>query len=200
MCDFSEKLVAWMDYELTEQEAAEMAQHVETCAECRTCLAAYTQVDRAFKAYCHAASHQEKRRSVPVWVPAVSVAAAAAAIVLLLVYPRNPVERRPSETQPAAAYHHAVLEAPLKGPLETPLRSMPAPLGPASLGRPVRQSHSPATPQSRNANWMPAEPAIQIAIPAEAMFAPGAVPQGVSFAAELRLAADGSAQQLRLQP
>jgi hypothetical protein len=53
--------------------------------------------------------------------------------------------------------------------------------------------------QAQNMNWAP-EPAVQIGIPAEAMFAPGTVPQGVSFSAELRLAADGSAHELRLQP
>jgi hypothetical protein len=43
-----------------------------------------------------------------------------------------------------------------------------------------------------------AEPAIEIAIPADAMFPPGAVPTGMSFMAELTIAADGTALQLGL--
>ena len=44
-----------------------------------------------------------------------------------------------------------------------------------------------------------ADPAIQIAIPADSMFPPGAVPEGVNFVASLSLA-DGSVQAIRLQP
>jgi hypothetical protein len=40
--------------------------------------------------------------------------------------------------------------------------------------------------------------AIQIAIPAEAIFPPGAVPEGVTYIASL--APDGSVQSIRLQP
>jgi hypothetical protein len=47
---------------------------------------------------------------------------------------------------------------------------------------------------------LPAEPAIEITIPSDAMFPPGAVPEGVSFVAEVILGADGSAERLRLQP
>ena len=45
-----------------------------------------------------------------------------------------------------------------------------------------------------------ADPAIQIAIPADAMFPPGAVPEGVTYIANLSLTSDGSVQGLRLQP
>jgi hypothetical protein len=48
-------------------------------------------------------------------------------------------------------------------------------------------------------NWMAAEPAIQIAIPGDAMFPPGALPEGVSFVAELSVAADGSPERIHLQ-
>jgi len=44
------------------------------------------------------------------------------------------------------------------------------------------------------------EPSVQIAIAAAAMFPPGAVPEGVSFVADLSIGADGSARQVRLQP
>jgi hypothetical protein len=40
---------------------------------------------------------------------------------------------------------------------------------------------------------------VQIAIPAEAMFPPGAAPNEMNFIAELTIAADGSVQQVRLR-
>jgi hypothetical protein len=43
-----------------------------------------------------------------------------------------------------------------------------------------------------------ADPAVQIAIPADAMFPPGAVPEGVTYIANVSLT-DGSVQGIRLQ-
>jgi hypothetical protein len=40
---------------------------------------------------------------------------------------------------------------------------------------------------------------VQIAIPAEAMFPPGAMPKGLNFVAELSIAPDGSVKQVRLR-
>jgi hypothetical protein len=48
-------------------------------------------------------------------------------------------------------------------------------------------------------NWVSDEPTIQIAIPAEAMFPPGAVPEGTTFIANLRMTPDGALQGLSLQ-
>jgi hypothetical protein len=42
------------------------------------------------------------------------------------------------------------------------------------------------------------ENAVQIAIPADAMFPPGAMPKGLNFIAELSIAPDGSVKQIRL--
>jgi hypothetical protein len=41
--------------------------------------------------------------------------------------------------------------------------------------------------------------AIEIAIPAEAMFPPGAMPNGINFIADVRIAPDGSVKQVRLR-
>jgi hypothetical protein len=49
-------------------------------------------------------------------------------------------------------------------------------------------------------NWIPVESVIEIVIPAEAVFPPGAVPEGVSFNADLTIGADGSARGLWLRP
>jgi hypothetical protein len=43
------------------------------------------------------------------------------------------------------------------------------------------------------------ETAVQIAIPADAMFPPGAVPNGMNWNAELIIAPDGSVKQVRLR-
>jgi hypothetical protein len=53
--------------------------------------------------------------------------------------------------------------------------------------------------EERFTQGQPMDAAIQIAIPAEAMFPPGAMPAGVNFIADLRIAADGSVQQVRLR-
>jgi hypothetical protein len=218
MCDLSAKLIAWLDHELPPHEAADLAQHLEACAECRGCLQAYSQVSKAIDAHCDAAMEaQAQREPLPRWVPVLFVAAAAAA--LLLLFPHDRVERRPPQASVAVAAASpnnaatATLAAAQRGkpvvahPFRGEVRDLASTTEKASAAiltkKPVHRPHvvAPiALVQAQNANWMPAEPAIQIAIPADAMFAPGAVPQGVSFTAELSIAADGSAQQLRLRP
>jgi hypothetical protein len=54
--------------------------------------------------------------------------------------------------------------------------------------------------QNQNAYLQPDEPMIRIAIPADEMFPPGAVPEGIHFVADLTIAADGSAERLLLRP
>ena len=207
MCDLSAKRIAWLDHELPEHEAADLERHVETCAECRTCLRAYSQVSKAIDAYCDSAMEsQAQREPLPRWVPVLSVSAAA--VALLLLFPHGPhghVEQRPPQASvvvapasPSSAASSALAAAKVELEASTEEASAAIP-----TKRPIHRPHvvAPIAPvQAQNANWMPMEPAIQIAIPADAMFAPGAIPQGVSFTAELSIAADGSAQQLRLRP
>jgi len=47
---------------------------------------------------------------------------------------------------------------------------------------------------------MPADPTIEIVIPADALFPPGTLPEGAGFVADLRLAADGSPASVALRP
>jgi hypothetical protein len=54
--------------------------------------------------------------------------------------------------------------------------------------------------QARNLGPFLPEPHVEIAIPADAMFPPGATPPGMSFAADLTISADGSAERLGLRP
>jgi len=185
MCDFSGGLIAWMDCELGANEAAAVERHVQGCAECRERVATYEDLSRGFAAYCDAvletAAVTTIHRKLPRWVHVVTGAAAVAAVVLwLALLPRSvkpvPVVPRVAEARPPIAAETAT--KPLK---------------------PVQRRQVAAHRKTPTANWVLAEPAIQIAIPADAMFPPGAVPEGVNFVANLSLA-DGSVQGLHLQP
>ncbi len=78
--------------------------------------------------------------------------------------------------------------------------ALPAPPEPEPAPRKtIHRRHAVAPVQVRAAKWQPMETAVQIAIPAEAMFPPGAMPKGLSFVAELSIAPDGSVRQVRLR-
>jgi len=181
MCDFSGRIVAWMDRELPDNEAADVERHVRACAECRSRVAAYEEASRAFVAYYDVVRGARKGRRLPYWVPVLSGAATAAAVLLLMFLPAS-VQQIPVRVQVAEV------------PSAVGLQTASAPV------KRVHRRHVVAPVKTRNANWALAEPAIQIAIPAEAMFPPGAVPEGVNFIADLSIGADGSVQGLRLQP
>jgi len=117
---------------------------------------------------------------LPGWVP-VLAAAAAAVIVLLALLPRTV---KPIPTPPQVAVVHA------------PITLEPA----IKLLEPVQRRQVAAHRKAPSTTWAMAEPAIQIAIPADAMFPPGAVPEGFTFLANLSVAPDGSVQGVRLQP
>ena len=178
MCDFSGKLIPWLDRELAEEETAHVQDHVQDCIECRTQLDAYEEVSKAFDSYCDAAVASEVRRRVPRWVPVLSAAATVAAViaVLLVSWPRARVEPLVLRSTVTATPPAAVVD------------TVPAPV------KTGRRRHAISRGSSQHANWLPAEPAIQIAIPVESIFPPGAVPEGVTFIADLSIAADGSAQ------
>lgn len=185
MCEYSQKLVAWLDHELGDAERSELEHHFQTCLECRKQLGKYKQISDWFMVYRDAVAAARVRRDTSRWVPLFSGAAAialAATIILLFVRPRI----APLPVQPAAAVAPppAVLEV-TPAPRTTPH---------------VHRGHSPSHVQAHAANWPPTAPAIQIAIPADAVFPPGAVPEGVNFTADVSLGPDGSAQQIRLRP
>jgi anti-sigma factor RsiW len=198
MCDFSGKLIAWMDRELPEEEAAAVGRHLEACSECRSEVDAYKRVSSEFDAYCDDAMTSNVRRGDPRWVPVVSAAGAVAAVLaLFLVWPKTSFQ--PPAFQPS--------RIDVSGSAAVVAEGLPHPV------RPIQRIHrrQPVTSvqtqdailapvQSPNAYVLPEEPVIQIAIPADEMFPPGAVPEGMHFAADLTIAADGSAQRLRLRP
>jgi hypothetical protein len=99
---------------------------------------------------------------------------------------------RPS---PADAKQAVVASAAEPGPLSGN-RAAPKPIQHVAA---VRRTNGNAA--SRPAQGpLPAAPALEIAIPGDAIFPPGAFPPGISFTADVTIAPDGSAQQIRLQP
>jgi hypothetical protein len=188
-CDCSEKLVAWLDGELSIDEAAYLEQHLAACRECGTKVDAYRKVSVAVQAYWHAATTSGTHRAAPLRVlPYVGAAAAAAAMAFFLLRPD------PRLLEPA------VQPAPVTSSVVAVPDVRPASPAPSARIKPVRVRHSTESPQSWQTNSPPTESAVQIAIPAEALFPPGAVPQGVAFVADLSIAPDGSPQRLHLEP
>jgi hypothetical protein len=217
MCDFSGKLIAWVDRELPESEASDVQQHVAGCPECRHRLAIYQQASSAFEAYCEATFAAETRPKLPRWTLAACGAgaiAAAVAIAALLMLPRERVVQVQARVMRPAALPHAaaqMFDAP-----SAPTQAHPpieAALTPASrikrehyqyVAAPARTQHPTAAVASQisgpGVSPFAAKPALEIAISADAMFPPGAVPAGMSFTAELTIAADGTAERLGLHP
>jgi anti-sigma factor RsiW len=180
MCEFSEKLVAWLDRELPPDEAARLEQHLLGCSECPQRLAAYAEVSAALAGYCDSVMPASSARR-PAWSVLAGAGAVAAALLILSILPHSPVGRPtippPAITPPAIAFE----QTPVAG------RKVPR----RRAGKPV---------QVQNAMRQFAQPEIEIAIPAEAIFPPGAVPEGFQFVADVSIGADGSAQSLRLRP
>jgi len=229
MCDFSGKLIAWMDGELPEGEATFVERHLDGCAGCRSRLAAYRQASSAFDAYCDASTvwkgaavAPEARRGAPQWMPmAVGVAAAIAAVAaLLLALPRHRGGQGPVTTAATTAASISSVPAPSKSAASATTAPSKQEVGSASLStvepatatrvKVTRREHVAAAKlvnhtlpmhgSVQSAELLPARPAIEIAIPSDAMFPPGSVPEGVSFVADVTLGADGSAERLRLEP
>jgi len=185
MCDFSGCLIAWMDGELAEPEAAEVDRHVEGCGECRQRVSSYQNVSSEFATYYAAATQtaasENTTRKLTWWVP-VTAGAAVAAVVLLVVLLLPSAKQVPPVPPVAAKTPSAPVEIATQQP------------------KPVQRMHIARHRRTQGTNWAMVEPAIQIAIPAESMFPPGAVPEGITYIANLSFAADGTVQGLRLQP
>src|SRR5260370_40231600 len=108
MCEFSGKLTAWMDHELAAEDATDVTRHLETCAECRARVEAYSRVTTAFEEYCDAycdavmesrPRRKVRRRVLTVWEGAALAAAPVAGPFLLAAPPRLqlPANRPPAQ-------------------------------------------------------------------------------------------------------
>jgi anti-sigma factor RsiW len=198
MCDFSGKLIAWLDRELPTEESTEVEWHLESCSECRAGVDAYRKVSGEFDAYCDAAIASSARRGVGRWAPAAVVTGAVAALVaLFLAMPRARISPRAFHAPQGMAETSPAVIAPAVPASVSPVRRIHR----RAHAVPVPITNANAAPaQDQNAYSLPNEPMIQIAIPADAIYPPGAVPEGMHFVADLTIAADGSAEGLRLRP
>ena len=206
MCDFAEKLMAWLDQELPDDDAANMERHLQRCRECRDRVEAYRHVigtfDRYCDAYCDALSapNPSRRLSRPVLTISGGVAVAAAVAMFFL----PPVRSRVQPPAPGAAPIPTVIDVARTLPpahAAPPARTVIRPV--ARIERRKGAEHvkqAAAQRQSEEMSWLASAPAVEIAIPADAIFPPGAVPEGVGFTADVMIAPDGSAQQVRLHP
>ena len=181
MCEYSEKLVAWLDRELPPDEAARLELHLPGCSECPQRLAAYEGLSKALAGYCDRVMAASLKRR-PSWSVLAGAGAVAAALLILSILPHSPAGRPPippppAITPPAIAFEHA-------------------PVAVRKAHR--RRASKPVQVQSAMRQF--AQPEIEIAIPAEALFPPGAAPEGFQFVADVSIGADGSAQSLRLRP
>jgi len=187
MCNYSAKLIAWLDHELPENEASDLEQHVQGCAECRRLASTYEATSDLFGGYCDAVLASEQPSKMPLWKPvAVGAIVTAAVLAILFVFLPAQVEQIPARSTIAAAppaMVHSAEALPVK--------------------RSQRRQHAIApiqNPQHNEQMSWPTEPAIQVTIPADAMFPPGAVPEGVNFVADINIAADGLPDRLQLRP
>jgi hypothetical protein len=203
MCEYSNKLISLLDHELPAEEAVKVELHLESCEECRGQISLFAKVSRAVDAYCNEAMNVNARRVAPAWVsPTIAAGVVAAAIALLLAWPRVHVT-------PSAMQLPPVATANSPGVSGNELSALIAPPIHRNNRRHAGTNEMRIVPV-QNKNSMPAqpmvtydaleEPIIQIAIPADEIFPPGAVPEGVNFIADMTIAADGRAEGMRLRP
>jgi len=187
MCDAQLKLVAWLDGEVPTDEAAAIEAHLRECETCQARIVAYKNASEGFNLCCDALFITKAKAKTLRWVPAIPVAAAAVLILSFVVFSRR-LAAPPSlpEVSPVAVSTLSTVPTPV--PVPSP-----------ALHKPVHRKPSrPPAPQSVQ-RWQPAERAVEIAIPAESIFAPGAMPEGMRIIGELRIGPDGSVRQVRFR-
>jgi anti-sigma factor RsiW len=206
MCDFTEKLMTWVDKELSDYDAAAVERHLQGCPECRDRVETYRRVSSAFDrycdAYCDAVTASKPGRKLTRRVLAISggVAVAAAVAMFFLLAARWRVQ----PAAPSAAPIPTVIDVAKTLPPAHVAQPAPAVIRPVARierrKRAEQAKQAAAQGPSKETSWLASEPAVEIAIPADAFFPPGAVPEGVGFTADVTIAPDGSAQQVRLHP
>ena len=218
MCEFSQRLIAWLDGELPDGEAAEVGRHLADCAQCRGQLVAYRQASDGFEAYSNACadaamsakSAKPGRKSMRPGraVSAAAIAAMVAAFFVFTARTRHSAVVGTSAEISSTAGALQPVQTAQKEP-ESQLAAVATPRatvrvekskGAGRISHPVPDRRTEAPQPQENTNRLPGAPAVEISIPADAIFPPGAIPAGVSFTADVTMASDGSAEQIRLRP
>jgi Putative zinc-finger len=203
MCDFATLLIAWLDGELGIGDAADVERHLQVCLECRSRVEAYSQVSRAFEAYydafCQAAMAAPRPKLSRHTLMVSAVAATAAVASLLLFASPGRVQLSPARAPAPMATSNIVSQPDAPAAASAPASVQTVPALEQRHGA-EQAGHRAPQPRFAENNGPPAATALEIAIPAEAILPPGAVPEGVSFTADVTIGPDGSAQQIRLRP
>ena len=201
MCNLSKMLLAWIDGELTAEDNASLERHLQMCDECCSRAEEYRRVSRTFQAYCETLIVSKPRREFARWLPGISAAVAITAVVILLVLssPRVRVPQFPVRApMPALPVQTAQVAT---NPAQSEATRLPtAPRRVRPVSRESQAAHSAAQTQPRQVNALLRAPAVEIAIPADDLFPPGAFPAGVVFTADVTIAPDASAQQISFRP
>jgi hypothetical protein len=180
MCEYSSKLILWLDRELPPAEADAVDRHLAECRECREQADSFRTVTDAFALHIREAAAQPARSNRYRFLVPATIAAAAVLAVFLLTPRKLPNVHK---------------EIPQRAALN-PAIPRNAAVTVAKAARPHVHRRIP----KQAAPWTPAEPTIQVLIPADALFPPGALPEGVGFVADLRLSSDGSPGGLISRP
>ena len=199
MCNFSGNLVAWLDGEVLPAEAERTRLHVENCTDCGRRVDAYRRATLELVEFCDEMA-LDSRRGSRRWAARISAVAAVAAVVALAIF-----VSRAHGRHPASMPRKILVPVPRAVSSEEPPSLSAHRVEKVRRGQAVEKSvdgrHLVNYPHAdENVYAGPYEPVIEIAIPAEEMFPPGAVPAGMDFAADVSIAADGSPDRLRLQP
>ena len=164
-------------------QATNVEWHIARCEECRRAVSAYEEISASLLDCYEASMITPPRRSRLVWARVAGVAAAAAILLTAILLRPAAVQRLTLNPPPAPHCACDCVSEDARGRCVGSRDTSPA------AARHVAQS--PA--------WRPVEPMVQIAIPADAMFPPGAVPAGFSYITEVSFAPDGS-QAVRVWP
>jgi|SRR5580698_1077945 hypothetical protein len=164
MCDFSGKLIAWIDRELAEAEAIQVGWHVRQCAECRRAVSSYQEISDAFLDCYSGAMPAQRTRIHRIWAPVAG--GIAASIMLAAVLAHHP-GLEPLPALPPATHAPAIAFE------KTPARMV------------VVHARRQPRPEPIRTQWVAEEQTVQVALPADALFPPGAVPAGFSFIADV---------------
>ncbi|HEX6896804.1 MAG TPA: zf-HC2 domain-containing protein [Bryobacteraceae bacterium] len=190
MCEYENRLIAWIDGELVAIDSLQVELHLQACEICRDKVCDYREVSRAFAAF-HAAPPIGRNRVRPAWAAAGALAIAATAAAMLWMV-QTPVQQLPFPAPKIALPPAIAFET---RPPDSAVQAKAAPH--ETVAKQTVARHNEIRPQPA---WSNMEPFVEIAIPADAIFAPGAMPAGFTFAADLGIAGDGSPGVLRVQP
>jgi len=231
MCEFSEKLIAWLDRELPPEDTEVVEQHVRRCAECQRQVEIYRALNEMIDTYCEAAlagslpvtsgvdntrkgqqlrwalaapktrERAKSRVGRALFVGTAAVAAAVLGVVLATLVQRFLwIDSPAANAVPPTILNRTPI--PSIALEKTPMVQTATAQAPRTARKPLlpRQAGPVSTSRRRNESLWPNQAPVYIAIPADALFPPGALPEGVGFVADVNLRPDGSAQRLRLQP